>query len=84
MGERAVAGHRETARLEAFSDGVFAIAITILALELSVPQVEQITSRGLTRAILDEWPSYFAFALSFATMRPSSAGRGEIVGLRFP
>jgi uncharacterized membrane protein len=61
-------GRRETARLEAFSDGVFAIAITILALELRVPNIEDVTPAGLGTAILDEWPSYFAFLLSFATI----------------
>jgi uncharacterized membrane protein len=37
-------------------------------LELRVPHVEEVTPRGLATAILDEWPSYFAFALSFATI----------------
>jgi uncharacterized membrane protein len=61
-------GNRETARLEAFSDGVFAIAATILVLDLRLPQVEKETPGGLVRAVLDQWPSYFAFALSFATI----------------
>jgi uncharacterized membrane protein len=63
-----VAGRHETARLEAFSDGVIAIAITILALELRVPNLEEITSAKLVAAILNEWPSYFAFVLSFTTI----------------
>ncbi len=63
-----VAGRHETARLEAFSDGVIAIAITILALDLRVPQLQGITSENLTTAILHQWPSYFAFVLSFITI----------------
>jgi uncharacterized membrane protein len=59
---------RETARLEAFSDGVFAIAATILVLDLRSPTLEELTPGGLVRAVLDRWPSYFAFALSFATI----------------
>jgi uncharacterized membrane protein len=59
---------RETARLEAFSDAVFAIAITILVLDLRLPPVEDLTPRGLIDSVLDQWPSYFAFALSFATI----------------
>jgi len=62
-----VAGRHETARLEAFSDGVFAIAITILALDLRVPQGET-TSGDLISAILHQWPTYFAFVLSFTTI----------------
>ena len=63
-----MAGRRGMGRLEAFSDGVFAIAITILALELRVPHVEQVTASNLARALLDEWPTYFAFLLSFSTI----------------
>jgi len=68
MGEVAIASRGGVARLEMFSDGVFAIAITILALELRVPHVEQLTAGNLARALLDEWPSYFAFLLSFSTI----------------
>jgi uncharacterized membrane protein len=54
-----------TGRLEAFSDGVFAIAITLLVLEISVP--EEIED-GLLDAFLDQWPSYLAYLVSFATI----------------
>jgi TMEM175 potassium channel family protein len=60
--------HRETARLEAFSDGVFAIALTILVLDLRLPPLEKVTSGELIHGVLDLWPTYFAFALSFATI----------------
>ena len=53
---------RESARLEAFSDGVFAIAITLLVLELKVPPFDA----ALGPALLERWPSYVAFVLSFA------------------
>jgi uncharacterized membrane protein len=62
------AAQRETARLELFSDGVFAIAITILALELRVPHLEHASAPELASALLRQWPSYFAFLLSFATI----------------
>lgn len=51
--------------MEAFSDGVFAIAITILVLELSVPAGSE---DDLLRAILDQWPSYMAYLVSFTTI----------------
>ncbi len=54
-----------TGRLEAFSDGVFAIAITLLVLELGV----SIGADGdLLEAFLEEWPSYLAYVVSFATI----------------
>lgn len=51
--------------MEAFSDGVFAIAITLLALEIAVPLA---SDSQLLPAILDEWPSYLAYLVSFATI----------------
>ena len=55
---------KETARLEAFSDGVFAIAITLLVLELKVPN----DPRGLGSQLISQWPSYAAYVTSFATI----------------
>ena len=52
-------------RLEAFSDGVFAIAITLLVLELGVSGG---AGEHLLRSILHEWPSYLAYFTSFLTI----------------
>ena len=49
-------------RMEAFSDGVFAIAITLLVLELKVPP----TGPDLRTALLEEWPAYLGYLISFA------------------
>jgi uncharacterized membrane protein len=51
----------ETNRLEAFSDGVFAIAITLLVLEIKVPPPDT----ALGAALLQLWPSYLAYVVSF-------------------
>jgi len=56
----------EKGRLEAFSDGVFAIAITLLVLEIAVPHLEEPGQLG--QALLDLWPSYIAYATSFLTI----------------
>ncbi len=55
----------DTSRLEAFSDGVFAIAITLLVLEISVPESD---FDDLWKGIADQWPSYLAYATSFITI----------------
>ncbi len=54
---------KDTTRLEAFSDGVFAIAITLLVLELKVPELAR--PGGLWHALLDEWPAFGAYLTSF-------------------
>jgi uncharacterized membrane protein len=60
---------KETGRTEAFSDGVFAIAITLLVLELKVPHLPGGgTVSSLARALADEWPSYTSFVISFFTI----------------
>jgi uncharacterized membrane protein len=57
---------KETTRVEAFSDGVFAIALTLLILGIRVPDLgDFVTSDKLYKALTNLWPSYFAFILSF-------------------
>ena len=53
----------ENTRLEAFSDGIFAIAITLLILEVRAPQAHD--ARELWHALAAQWPSYVGYALSF-------------------
>jgi uncharacterized membrane protein len=56
-------------RFEAFSDGVFAFAITLLALGLVLPEVKAPpTEAELTQALLRLWPNLLAFALSFSVI----------------
>jgi uncharacterized membrane protein len=54
-----------TARLETFSDGVFAIAATLLILEVNIPHP---LHQSLGQELLDLWPSYLAYATSFITI----------------
>lgn len=58
-----------TTRLEGFSDGVFAIAITLLVLEIRVPPL-QATANGheLVAALRALWPSYLGYLISFVTL----------------
>ena len=50
----------KTARLEAFSDAVFAVAITLLILEINIPEGEH-----LWEQLKDQWPSFASFFVSF-------------------
>lgn len=60
---------KETARVEAFSDGVFAIAITLLILDVKVPKVADADAHGgLLRVLGLQWPMYLAYVTSFATI----------------
>jgi uncharacterized membrane protein len=52
---------RDTMRLVAFSDGVFAITITLLVLEIRPPTDD----KSLVHGLLDLWPSYLAYAVTF-------------------
>jgi uncharacterized membrane protein len=56
----------QTARLEAFSDGVFAIAVTLLILEIHVPAREHAETLG--HELLRIWPSYLGYLTSFLTI----------------
>jgi uncharacterized membrane protein len=57
---------KETGRIEGFSDGVFAIAITLLVLDLHVPEKDTIKNGGdLLIFLKNQWPVFLAFILSF-------------------
>jgi uncharacterized membrane protein len=51
--------------VETFSDGVFAIAITLLVLDIAVPAREGSSTGRLANALAHQWPSYFAYLVSF-------------------
>jgi uncharacterized membrane protein len=57
-----------THRLEAFSDGVIAVAITLLVLGLAVPGPHSHPHHGLLWALWHQWPAYAAYVVSFLTI----------------
>jgi uncharacterized membrane protein len=71
-----------TARVEAFSDGVFAIAITLLVLEIRLPPAAEIEhAGGLAQALLALWPSYAAYVVSFVVVGIMWANHHEVIRL---
>jgi uncharacterized membrane protein len=59
---------KETLRIEAFSDGVFAIAITLLVLDLKVPRPGELHGQPLAQKLSEEWPALLAYLTSFVTI----------------
>lgn len=68
--------NKETSRIEAFSDGIFAVAITLLALDISVDikgiethhRLETTTAKELLGQLTNLWPKVFAYFNSFASV----------------
>ena len=60
---------KETARIEAFSDGVFAIAITLLILDVKVPHLgERVSEWTLLAELGRQWKAYVAYLMSFSVI----------------
>jgi len=66
-GQLATAETKETGRIEAFSDGVFAIAITLLILEVGKPD-PGVEGTKLVADLVKLWPQFAAYAVSFLTI----------------
>lgn len=67
--------HKELQRIEAFSDAVFAIACTLLVLEITVPHLEDVRRPGaLWPALQAVWPSLVAYGVSFESIFIGWAG----------
>lgn len=57
---------KETSRLEAFSDGVFGFAATLLVLDIHVPVVSK--GQSLFQLMMADWPTYLCFLIGFSTI----------------
>jgi len=67
-GQASLQPERGPARLEAFSDGVFGIAMTLLVLQLVVPGPNSLAGSSLGQELLSLWPSFIAYVTSFMTI----------------
>ncbi len=70
---------KKTTRLEAFSDGIFGVAITLLAIEIGISEYQNPTNENLWQKILEKWPEYFAYFNSFATVLLIWMGHHKII-----
>jgi len=59
---------KETSRVEAFSDGIFCVAVTLLAIEIGVEVKNHETNEGLWHSLLNLWPKYLAYFISFTNV----------------
>ena len=59
---------KRTARIEAFSDGIFGVAITLLAIEIGIKEYEGANNANLWQKIVENWAEYFTYFNSFATV----------------
>ncbi len=59
---------KDTSRIEAFSDGIFCVGITLLALDIGVEMKNGETNNGLVHSLLSLWPKYLAYFISFTNV----------------
>ena len=60
------AGNRDIARLNAFTDGIFVVSMTLLVLDIRLPELPaKIEDRELLHALSELWPKYFGYVVSF-------------------
>jgi uncharacterized membrane protein len=55
-------------RLEALIDGIFAVAMTLLVIELKVPDRATVASIGMAQAVVDQFPTFLAWTISFLVL----------------
>ena len=72
--------HDQLERLTFFSDAVFAIAMTLLVVEVKLPHVAALTDAALGQALLDLIPDYVAFLVSFLVLARFWAGHHTLMG----
>ncbi len=69
---------KQTTRLEAFSDGIFGVAITLLAIEIGIKEYAGANNFNLWEKIIERWPEYFSYFNSFATVLLIWMGHNKI------
>jgi uncharacterized membrane protein len=68
-------------RLTFFSDAVFAIAMTLLVIEVKVPEVHALSDHALGEALLRQFPKYVGFVISFIVVARFWVGHHRVMGM---
>lgn len=68
-------------RLTFFSDAVFAIAMTLLVIEVKVPEIHAMSDAALGQALLMQFPNYIGFVISFIVVGRFWVGHHRVMGL---
>lgn len=80
--QRGEGGSRNLDRILALSDGVFAIAMTLLVLNIEVPEIpEDLVAAELPGELLDLWPKFLSYVLSFVVILFYWTAHHSIFGL---
>jgi uncharacterized membrane protein len=74
-------GEMRLGRIEAFSDGIFAVAATLLVLDLKVSLPEHVSVSDLGRALLDQFPKFLSWLISFVIVCKFWLNHHHILGL---
>src|SRR6266404_8902393 len=76
--ESEIQHQKETTRIETFSDGVFCIAVTLLSLEIGVEVKGNESNWNLLHSLLEKWPIYLAYVISFVNVLLAWIGHHEL------
>lgn len=77
-GERA---QKQLERLTFFSDAVFAIAMTLLVIEIRVPELHELSDAALAQGLIDLAPKYIGFVISFLVTARFWTGHHIVMGM---